>query len=276
MIEATYRTLTYAFRVRTTLPDVGQRVDELLAPFRFVGANGVPTFEIREHHRGAPFRVHQDGRLVLRSRSLAGALDYVLWRASTETIERASDFLVLHAGAVSAGTDGIVLPAPPDSGKTTLTAGLVRAGFGYLSDEAAFLDPRTGLVHPFPRALWMDRATLDVVPEMRRSLRSLVFDDRAAAHVDPTELRERAIGSPCRVRYVVVPNYRRGPTMLESIGRAEAVVTLAENTFNLERFGASGVRLLVDVVREAECYRLTMGNLDAALEAVRQIVGEVR
>jgi hypothetical protein len=211
---------------------------------------------------------------VLRSRSAAGAIDYLLWRASTETIERASGFLVLHAGAVSFGRKGVVLPAPPDSGKTTLTAGLTRAGFRYLSDEAAFLELGTGRLHPFPRALWMDRETLDILPGVREILPAFVRGPRDAYHVDPSELRPRSIGSPCRVRFVIAPTYAPGRTSLEPMSRAETLVALARNSFNAERVGLRGIRLLGDVVRRAECFRLVMGDLDSAVEAVSGLVGE--
>lgn len=48
----------------------------------------------------------------------------------------------------------IVLPAKSFSGKTTLTAELVRNGADYYSDEYAVLDER-GHVHAFPRKLSM-------------------------------------------------------------------------------------------------------------------------
>src|SRR5437016_7532138 len=45
-----------------------------------------------------------------------------------------------HAGGVSRDGAACVLPAHMESGKTTLTAGLVRSGFSYLTDEAVSFD----------------------------------------------------------------------------------------------------------------------------------------
>lgn len=277
MFDAAYRSLTYSFRIRTALPDVALRIDELLAPFRLESGNGIPTFEIRRRGRTGIVRVYLDGGLVLRAASEAAALDYVLWRASRETIDRAEDFLVLHAGAVSWRGRAVVLPAPPDSGKTTLTAALTRAGLRYLTDEASFLELGSGRLHPFPRPLWMETGTLTLMPDLRDTLPPFITAPRINYHIDPADLRPRAIGSPCHVRYVVFPTYLRGAaTALEPVSRAESIVALAENSFNAQRLGARGVRLLGDVVSGAECYRLVMGDLVSAVEAVLNLVKEGR
>jgi hypothetical protein len=58
----------------------------------------------------------------------------------------------VHAGVVGWRGKAIVVPGRTLSGKSTLTAALVRAGATYYSDEYAVLDSR-GRVHPFARAL---------------------------------------------------------------------------------------------------------------------------
>ena len=47
----------------------------------------------------------------------------------------------------------VALPGHMEAGKTTLTAGLVRAGLGYLTDEALAFDRETLLVLPIPEAV---------------------------------------------------------------------------------------------------------------------------
>lgn len=62
--------------------------------------------------------------------------------------------IFVHAGVVEWQGKAIVIPGRSMSGKTTLTAELVRAGATYYSDEYAVLDAR-GRVHPYPRLLGM-------------------------------------------------------------------------------------------------------------------------
>ena len=58
--------------------------------------------------------------------------------------------IFVHAGVVEWQGRAIVIPGRSMSGKSTLTAELVRAGATYYSDEYAVLDDR-GRVHPYPR-----------------------------------------------------------------------------------------------------------------------------
>ena len=58
----------------------------------------------------------------------------------------------VHAGAVGWRGRAIVLPGDNETGKSTLTAALVKAGATFFSDEFAVLD-RRGRVHPYPLPL---------------------------------------------------------------------------------------------------------------------------
>ena len=62
----------------------------------------------------------------------------------------------VHAGVVEWNGGAIILPGRTFTGKSRLTAALVRAGASYLSDEFAVLD-HNGLVHPFAKPLSIRR-----------------------------------------------------------------------------------------------------------------------
>jgi hypothetical protein len=89
--------------------------------------------------------------------------------------------------------------------------------------------------------------------------------------------RPDAVGGRCRARYVVFPRYERdGPTRLEAVGRAEGLVTLARNTFRFRDQSRRALDALSGVIRTVDCYRLTVGNLDDACEAIDQLMSESR
>jgi hypothetical protein len=72
------------------------------------------------------------------------------------------------------------------------------------------------------------------------------------------------------VGLVVAPRFEpEAATILEPVGRAEAVMILAENAFHLDRFGGAGIELLGHVVESARCYRLRFGDLGEAVGAIR-------
>jgi hypothetical protein len=75
--------------------------------------------------------------------------------------EFAPNHVFIHAGSVGWRGRAVIMPAVSFSGKSTLTAALLREGAEYLSDEYAIIDA-DGLVHPYPRPLYF--RTEDFVP----------------------------------------------------------------------------------------------------------------
>lgn len=272
--ERYYRILSYEFRVRTQMADVGRVVARLLSPFQVSESNGAPTYELVRVDEWPSFLLFRDGECIESGDAAEGSIGELLWDVNHKAVEQAQDFLALHAAAASWGEAGVVLPAPPDSGKTTLVAGLTQVGCRYLSDEVALIDVRSGLVHPFPRALWMDPGSVEVVPGLFDRLPS---DFRRLMelryYVSPEVIRPGSLGEPCRLRYVVAPSYQAGSrTALEPMTRAETVTALVENSFNFIKFGGRGLTLLSEVVRDVECYRLRIGDLESAVRTITDLV----
>jgi hypothetical protein len=274
--DRSYRALSYHFRVRTNLARAGFLLDRLLAPFRASTSKEVPTYDLVQTNEGQyPFSLYLDGSRVQQVESASSMLDFVLANVTVQAVELMEDFVALHAAAAAWGGRGIIFPGPPDAGKTTLVAGLTRIGFAYLTDEAALIDPRTGFLHPFPRALAMDERSIDVIPGLRQKLPP-DHDQfmRYRYHVPPDDLRPGAVGRPCRVEFVIAPRYEAGgETVLEPMSRAEALMMLAENSFNFVRFGGKAVESLRQAMDGVKCYRLRTGTLEDSIRSVFDVVG---
>ena len=273
-MKAYYRTLSYGFGIRTELPHIAEALELLLAPFRVSGEIEGPTYGvIRGNSTRRRFVVHLDGRVLQANADARPVVEYIVWHANTEAIKRTRDHLAFHAAAVSLNGSGVILPAPPDSGKTTLTAGLVRAGFDYLSDEAALIDPASAWLHPFPRALWMQTPTVELLGRSGDGVPDLE-EGRFHYQVPPHDLRSGSIGNACPVRFIVAPRYEAGTaTEATSMTRAETVRMLAQNSFNFPRFGARGLDVLHRLVAGARCFRLRVGDLESAVAAVSDLAG---
>ena len=268
--DGSYRLLSYGFRIHTDLVAVGARLDELLGAFRVPVLIGEPTYRLTPRPDGV-HEVLLDGECVQRSETTDVLIDYILWDVSARAVQEEHGFLALHAGAVAYRGSGVLLPGPSNSGKTTLSAALTRAGFDYLSDEVALIDPGDGRVHSFPRPMWMERPTVEKFPDLLARRAGAV---RPQYPVLAEELRPGSAGGPCPVRFVVAPIYSPGaPTELELMNRGQAVVLLCRNSFNFSGFGRAGLELLARVVRGAACYRLLMGDLEKAVRLVSGAVG---
>ncbi|MGH2728549.1 MAG: hypothetical protein ACRDKS_16385, partial [Actinomycetota bacterium] len=273
--DETYRVLAYRFRIRTASPGAAELVRRALGACTDPATGSdVPTYqlEVREGDR-ITARLMLDGDPLLRNTSPADAFSHMVWHVMNEAVTAAAArFLIVHAGVVLA-PDGsaVVLPAASGGGKTTLVAGLVRAGFAFLSDEMAAVDPEDRVVIPVPRSLFVKSGTFEALgmspPEISPDAR--LFLD-GTWPVTPDDLRAGSLGGPATVRTVVAPAYRPGSdTSIEPISRAAGLTELARNAFNLDAFGgARGVRLLGEIVGPAACYRLAVGPLSDAVAAV--------
>jgi hypothetical protein len=269
-----YSVLSFDFRVVSSIATVEDRIRELMAPF---GARSTrrPPHEFVVLQQDPYIEVALDGTVAHRSRQAGSAIDWILWKASTEALARIEDHLVIHAGAVVWRGRAVLLPAPPDSGKTTLAAALTAAGFSYLSDEAAPIDLFSGRVVPFPRPLWLEPSSVEALDRFLANDEGQSVRRNGTSHVAPADLRRGRIGTPARVRHIVFPRYRDGAaTKLVPLSQAEGLVELGRNAFNLDTFGSRGIDVLAGVVRGAEVHRLTLGDLGTAVEAISVLVGK--
>jgi hypothetical protein len=272
-----YRVLSHYLVLRATTDAVGY-VHRVLASFE-VDEDPTETRSPRTPNVPPEYGlVGTDGGLALyfgRELLIEGddertVLEHLLWHVHSEALRQTGDFFLVHAGAVrSPAGRGVLLPASTGSGKTTTTLGLVRGGFDYLSDEAGAIDPVSGSLHPFPKALTLKRGGYDaaggLVPEAERGY--------AKHWVLPAEIGSAAIGEPCPVGAVAAVRWESGASVrIEPMSRADAATELWRNAFNAARYGGRGLTLMERVLAGAACARVTFGNLDDAVKAIADLV----
>ena len=199
-------------------------------------------------------------------REVVPTLEWTLTQAAVDDVgER---YILLHGGAVARNGRALVMPAASGSGKSTLVGGLVAGGFRLASDEVAAIDPATGLLLPFARALSVkggSRAALasrypglDTLPPRYRLSGAAVW----YLMPGPTSWLE----TPTEIGFVVLPRYAPGEaTKLSPLARSAALPRFLEQSFSLPKHGARGIAAVTRLLQRAACYELTIGTLDAAI-----------
>jgi HprK-related kinase A len=178
-------------------------------------------------------------------------------------------YLTLHAAVVERNGRAMILPAPPGSGKSTLCAGLISRGWRLLSDELALIDPESVLLAPNPRPVSLKNASIDIIRSFApEAVFSPVVQETVkgrVAHLRPPSESVKRSDESVRPGWVVLPRYVAGQeARLERMAKAEALLRLAENSFNYATHGQRGFEVLADVVDQSECYSFSYSNLDEA------------
>jgi hypothetical protein len=275
--DETYEFAGYGFRLLSDVEAVDGLLRELLEPYKATLSRDVPTYSaLRAPGTGDRLTFHLDGECLLNEKQASPRflIDYFISDLTRKSIQLQSDFIALHASVASWMGRGIIMPAAPDSGKTTTVAGLVRAGFDYLSDEAAFINPQTGWVHPFHRPLAMGTRSVGAIDGLGDDLPDEYHElmRRQQYHVPCEYIRENSRGAPCPINFVVSPSYTRGSaTSLEPMSRAEALILFVEQTFGFKDLAFEALPLFGEILRGADCYRLRIGDLSGAVAVIKEL-----
>ena len=267
---STHRAGSFSFSVSTDDAALAAELERVLGPLRSAGAADA---SYRIAAGDGLWEVSLDGAPVSAPANRLDAVDRLVASVNTECVRGAPDLVALHAGAVTIDRATVLLPGVSNSGKSTLTAGLVAAGAGYLSDELALLDPATQQVIPYPKSISLDRGSFELFPDQRPALHpSFERTPLTRWHVPPDEFG--ALGRPGPVVAVVAPRHTPGAsTSLDRIGGRQALDLLLANSFDFAPAGEAGFRALVRLARQVPTYRLEAGELAGAVAAVTAVTG---
>jgi hypothetical protein len=219
------------------------------------------------------YTLRRDDQEVASSHDPAVVIGQLIWQISTDVVEHADGFLLIHAGSVvTPAGDGVVILGESGSGKTTLVAALVQEGFGYLSDEAAAIELQTGLLHPWPRPLGFRRESRSLA----RFAPLFGSENEASAaerHITIAQIRPGALAARCRVRHVIDHRYQPAArTRMEPLSRGTTLVRMGSAAPRLKREGDRGLAVLASVMRGASGYSLVGGDLEQSVRTVRERV----
>jgi len=171
-----------------------------------------------------------------------------------------SRYEYFHAGIVSFNGYSIAFVGPKGSGKTTLTLGLVKQGFKFLTDESAFFDARSGKFMPFLRPLKLLNNTTD----------------KRFMHIN--RLFPNSVGRPSPPKYLFIMDglakkVKPKNTFIRKIKKYAAVPRLLASGFKTPGDFKSRFVTCVAIVEKADCFELIKGDIDNTISQIMKIVG---
>ncbi len=273
--------LGFQFGVRVEDADLGHYLEAVLAPLmrgeHEEAVCSAGEYSVRgPHPRSGAYRIYFGPTRIHSTTSPAASAEFLLWHVNRMVIDADESQTLFHAAGATISTGGgILIPGHMNAGKSTLVAGLVRSGLGYLSDEAIALDHLAGDLVPFPKSIGLDRGSWTVLPEFAPEPDSAAERFQETRwQVPPDVVRSGSVAGRTPLAFIIATRHEPGAeTSIDVLAPADALSLLLEQTFGLGD-GDAAFHSLAEIVDRTECYQLVSGDLDEAVAAVRRVVGE--
>ena len=284
------RTGPFGVALRSRLPQVQAGVSLLYADYPLVEPGRFIDFEVEIAHGTGLRRWLRplsrfvfDGRPVFDPMPASHAYPLLEWAMNWCISALDLHHLTLHSAVLERDGLAVILPAPPGSGKSTLCAGLMHAGWRLLSDELALIDlaPPHALT-PLCRPVSLKNTSIDVIH--RFSGGQAVFNrithhtiKGSVSHMKVPAAHLARVDEPARARWVVFPRWQRdAAARLSPRSRAQGMVELARNAFNYLPLGERGFEVLGEVVAGCEFHDFVYSDLHDAVAVFDGLVQRAR
>ena len=278
------RTGRFSVRLQAEMPSVAAGIGQLYCDYPLLQDDDFADFHLQllrprsvRRWLRPQVRLHCDGYEMFQPMPLQHAFPMFEWGLNWCVSSRAHRYLIVHAAVLERHGRAVILPAPPGSGKSTLTAALSgKGGWRLLSDELTLLELDTGLLVPNPRPVSLKNASIDII---RAYVPDAVLSTPVRDTTKGTVAHMRAPGDAvlraadcARPAWIVFPHYSAGAaTTLEPLARGATFMELAGNSFNYSVLGAAGFHALGRLIEQAAGFRFRYSALDEALDTFARL-----
>jgi len=258
------------FVVRTTDGELQAFLDDAFCTIQARSERAATTyFALPPDGQERGFASRESQRLGRPASSPGAMLGRLIWGINRQVIEGSLHRAVFHSAAVARDGDAVLLIAPSESGKTTLTAKLVDRGWSYLTDEATIVNQDL-MLDGYPKPLSIDRGAWTLLPHLEPSGSPRLME----YHRHQWQVPGHHIGSVrrrARLRMIVFPSVRRDrDTVLEPVSPAQSVMAASMSMFRTgePKLGTWRVRRLAAMASAVPAYSLVQSDLGAASEQI--------
>lgn len=188
-----------------------------------------------------------------------------------------SRYLCIHAAVLEKNGFSVVLPAPPGSGKSTLCAMLMFAGWRLLSDEHSLIDPDDGLIIPCVRPISLKNKSINVVnrlyPQVQICHITPDTHKGTIGYVAPSALSWQQQSKKVKPFLVIFPRYQADQQQIkvEQLSQHQIFMQLAENSFNYSVLGATGFETMANLVNQTKGFQICYNNGDHAIKMLEEL-----
>ena len=273
--------LEHVIEITCHHPALLETLEWLLDPLR---STAEPTIRWTARAGDAPdtYVIDPDRGAPMGPTTLANLVAMLPIQLNRLMAERTATMVVLHASAAHRHGHTVVLPADPESGKSTLVTALLARRFAYLTDEALGLRLDDAAVRPYRKRISLDPGSQDVFPHLRPALpRTFEVDGLPTGQ---WQVHPRDAGDPetehlppaARPTAIVFPRFDAAASLtLEPLEPEQALLRLLGQTFNLANVAQAGMDTLAELAATTPCFTLTHSDCAAAAERIEALLDEL-
>jgi hypothetical protein len=267
-----YRMLETAFSIRFSDSALEALVDPVLSHLAIDEPSGdARTMAIVD--TGREIQVIEGYRIIGRCPTRRGLAPLIHGLLGLISIRAYPYLFAIHGSGLARPDGALILAGRSGSGKTTMAAALMAAGWDYMSDDTILLAPGTLEAIPVPYSLSIKQGSWSLLrskfPALRDNCVHVRSDDKLVRYLRPTH---QICPAGRAVRWVGFPHRSaNGSSSIRSLDCTEGIYRLLEHCCAVPKpLKCSDVRDLMQWSTHLHFFEFAVKDLD---EAVQQIDG---
>lgn len=266
----------FTFQVETNIPLVahnakilyGDAYSDEIDPLAYVDYYLSATYSggIRRFYKSQA-RFLCDEREPFKPLEANQAYAMLEWGMNWTVAAHELQYAIVHSAVLAKDDKAILFPAPPGSGKSTLTAHLSQNGWRLLSDEMALIVPDTNQVIPFVRPICLKNSSIALAKQwFPESVFSTVAADTHKGdviHMAPPKAAFEQSRTAATIVGIVYPNYKVDRKLdIYQLNMTQSFMQLVDNSFNFTAIGKSSFDTIASLIEKTKHFEIFYNDLN--------------
>jgi len=267
----------FSIRITSTIPSLTHHLKELYSEFQDHSGQNFSDYNL-EICKPAGLRkwIRPQVNFIFNESQpfmplpLTQASPMLEWGLNWVIANHAHQYLIFHAAGLSKNNTMVIMPAPPGSGKSTLTAALMQEGWRLFSDELVLIDLKSGKAQAISRPINLKNNSIDVLttryPKAYMSNKCHDTHKGTVALMKPTDISVNNVDTQLSPTHIIYPKYEQNSsTIVQPLDKSDAFMELITNSFNYHILYEQGFDAATQLVKNCDAHKLTYSNLDEAI-----------